>query len=89
MCRYKKDVLKAKEEIDVGLGAFDILPYLMRLRQICIDSKIFIENYDGDSGKMTMLKQIIVEYIANNHRMMIVSQFVQALNEIETMLKKI
>ena len=86
---YDAYVLKAKEKMDEGLGAFDILPYLMRLRQICIDPKIFIENYDGDSGKMTMLKQIIVDYIANDHRMMIVSQFVQALSEVEVMLKKL
>lgn len=86
---YDAYVLKAKEKIDEGLGAFDILPYLMRLRQICIDPKLFIENYDSDSGKMTMLKQMIVDYIASNHRMMIVSQFVQALNEIEMMLKEL
>ena len=86
---YDAYVMKAKEKINEGLGAFDILPYLTRLRQICIDPKIFIENYEGDSGKMAMLKQIIVDYISSNHKMMIVSQFVQALGEIETMLKEL
>lgn len=86
---YDAYVMQANNKINEGLGAFEILPYLMRLRQICIDPKIFIDNYEGDSGKMNMLKQIIVDYTNDNRRIMIVSQFVQALNEIEEMLKKL
>ena len=72
--------------IESGSNAFDVLPYLMRLRQICVDPSTFIEDYKGDSGKMYMLMELIEDYLSNNRRLLIFSQFVKALNIVETKL---
>ena len=68
---------------------FDILPYLMRLRQISIDPKLYIENYKGGSSKLDMLSSLIPDYISKGHRILIFSQFVKALDEVDILLDKL
>ncbi len=81
----RQDARKALEE---GGKAFDMLPYLTRLRQICVDPGLFVQGYQGGSGKMEMLSTLIPEYLANNHRILIFSQFVKALEEVQEMLAR-
>lgn len=85
---YDAHKLKAQQTLQMGGKAFDILPYLTRLRQICVDPRLFIEDYHEIGGKLTGLKEIIIENIAKNHRILIFSQFVKALNLIEDILKE-
>ena len=68
---------------------FDILPYLMRLRQISIDPKLYIENYKGGSSKLDMLSSLIPDYISKGHRILIFSHYVKALDEVDTLLDKL
>ena len=83
---YDAHVKQARDMLESGSKAFDVLPYLMRLRQICIDPRLFVENYTGDSGKLNMLKEIVEDYTNNNHRILIFSQFVKALDEVKKIL---
>ena len=80
--------LEAKTRLEDGGKAFDLLPYLTRLRQVCVDPSMFVEDYTGGSGKMDMLSTLIPEYLANHHRILIFSQFVKALEAVDAMLKK-
>ena len=66
---------------------FEILPYITRLRQVCVDPAMFVEEYRGGSGKMDFLREMIPEYIAAGHRLLIFSQFVKGLNSVEKILK--
>lgn len=61
-------------------GAFNqnrmkILAGLTRLRQICCHPGMFIENYQGTSGKLQQLLETLRNAVANGKRMLIFSQF--------------
>ena len=84
---YEAERLKASKMLEEGGKAFDILPYLTRLRQICIDPSMYLETFTELSSKLELLKTMIPEYLANGHRILIFSQFVKALNSMEAVLK--
>lgn len=65
-----------------------ILAALTRLRQVCCHPGTFIDNYEGGSGKLDLLMDIIPEAIANDHRILVFSQFTSMLNIIEKELDK-
>lgn len=75
----------ANDTLNAGGSAFDVLHVLTRLRQICVEPNMFLDNYTGISGKMQVLKELISDYIGN-HKILIFSQFVKALSEIEKYL---
>ena len=60
----------------------------MRLRQICCDPSVFVENYEGESGKMEALDNILEESINEGHRILLFSQFTTVLRNIEKRLVK-
>ncbi|MDF2539144.1 MAG: hypothetical protein K0S76_2165 [Herbinix sp.] len=64
-----------------------ILAALTRLRQICCHPSTFIENYQGGSGKLDLLMEVIPDAIANEHRILVFSQFTSMLRIIEGELK--
>jgi SNF2 family DNA or RNA helicase len=59
-----------------------ILAGLTRLRQICCHPGIFIDDYEGDSGKLDSLVEIVEEAINGGHRILIFSQFTTMLQKI-------
>ncbi|OZU89228.1 helicase SNF2 [Virgibacillus indicus] len=52
-----------------------ILAGLTRLRQICCHPALFIENYEGASGKLEQLMDTVRNAMENGKRMLIFSQF--------------
>jgi len=52
-----------------------ILSLLTRLRQVCCHPSLFIENYNGGSGKLEMLTELIEDAVAGRHRILLFSQF--------------
>ena len=80
---------QARRQLEAGGKAFDILPFLTRLRQICVDPGMFAENYRGGSGKLAMLEELIPEYLQEGHRILIFSQFVKALESVRSLLDKL
>ena len=68
-------------------SVFSVLPYLMRLRQTCITPSLFVDNFKGESDKLNSLYNIVDEEIDNGNKILIFSQFVEALNIIESHLK--
>lgn len=79
---------EARKALEEGGKAFDLLPYLTRLRQVCVDPGMFAEGYHEGSGKMDMLSALIPEYLEQHHRILIFSQFVKALEAVRAMLAK-
>ncbi|MDF2512622.1 MAG: hypothetical protein K0S04_2488 [Herbinix sp.] len=77
------------EENGVEKSRMKILAALTRLRQICCHPSTFIENYQGGSGKLELLMEIIPEAIANDHRILVFSQFTSMLRIIEGELKEL
>ncbi len=65
-----------------------ILAGLTRLRQICCHPALFIEDYEGDSGKMDLLLELLHEAKEGGHRVLLFSQFTKALKLIAKVLEK-
>ena len=83
--------LKAKEELkskDGGSKIMEVLSIITRLRQICVDPSTFVDNFVGESGKITALKGIIKDKLEEGHRFLIFSQFVSALNIVKDEIEK-
>lgn len=65
-----------------------ILAALTRLRQICCHPATFLDNYTGGSGKMDLLLEILEDAIANDHRILVFSQFTSMLKIIRRELEE-
>ena len=60
-----------------------ILAGLTRLRQICCDPRLFIDDYAGDSGKLEQVKELVRGAKASGRRILLFSQFTSMLSLIE------
>ena len=83
--------LQAKEQLkssDGGSKIMEVLSIITRLRQICVDPSTFVDNFVGESGKITALKDIIADKMKDGHRFLIFSQFVSALNIVKDEIEK-
>jgi SNF2 family DNA or RNA helicase len=70
-----------------GRSHIKILAGLTRLRQICCHPGIFVEDYNGGSGKLDSLEEIVVEAVESEHRILIFSQFTTMLQKIKALLE--
>ena len=61
----------------------EILTGLMRLRQICDTPALFMEDYQGESGKLDSLRDLLTQIAEGGHRVLIFSQFRGMLDRIE------
>ncbi len=59
-----------------------VLAALTRLRQICCHPATFMDNYSGGSGKLNLLLEVIQNALANEHRILVFSQFTTMLSII-------
>lgn len=69
-------------------GRIEIFSYLTRLRQICLDPSLIIEDYAGGSGKLEVAVELIKDHIASGGKVLLFSQFTSALNKIGERLDK-
>ncbi|MEW9094939.1 MAG: DEAD/DEAH box helicase [Clostridiaceae bacterium] len=92
---YASFAAQAKKEFseEIKVNGFNksrikILSLITRLRQICCDPSTFIENYNGGSGKMEALLNIVENSIEEGHRILIFSQFTSVLKNISEKFKE-
>ena len=83
---YMAYLTKLKEETADRLtrdsfqkSRFQILAGLTRLRQLCCHPGLFVENYEGESGKLEQLLELIEECLSADKRLLIFSQFTSML----------
>ncbi|MTI46913.1 MAG: helicase [Firmicutes bacterium] len=67
---------------------FEILSYITRLRQICCHPSVFMDNYEGKSGKIELLNELLEELIDSGHKILLFSQFTSLLSLIKSELDK-
>lgn len=72
----------------MATSQIEVLSLLTRLRQIACHPSLFLDDYDGDSGKMELLMELLEENIENNNKMLVFSQFTSFLKIVEKELKK-
>lgn len=63
-----------------------ILAGITRLRQLCCHPALFVDGYQGDSGKMEQLLETVEDCLASGKRILIFSQFASMLNLIRQTL---
>ncbi|MBA2175596.1 DEAD/DEAH box helicase [Halobacillus locisalis] len=73
--RIQNDIQETIATKGIQRGKLEILAGLTRLRQICCHPSLFLENYEGNSGKLEQLKELAQELKAGGHRLLIFSQF--------------
>ena len=90
---YKAYFLQSQKEFAATLaehgfneGRLRILAILTRLRQIACDPSLFLESWEGGSGKLDQLVELVTEALAGGHRLLIFSQFTQMLARIRMRL---
>lgn len=88
LMQFKNQIKWQISENGFDKSRFAILSALTRLRQICCEPSVFIENYTGESGKINALDDILEESIQGGHRILLFSQFTSVLKIISKRLNK-
>ena len=70
-----------------GKSHIKILAGLTRFRRLCCHPGVFIEDYNGGSGKLDSLEEIVSEALGGGHRILIFSQFTTMLAKIRKTLE--
>jgi len=85
---YMAHVMELKEVIESSSNRdkLEILSMLTRLRQLCCDPNLFIENYEGGSCKMDEIARMLEELTESGHNVLVFSQFTSMLARIRQML---
>ncbi len=90
---YLSDIRgEIKQEIEAAgfeKSRIRILAALTRLRQLCCHPSLFVENYNGGSGKLQMLEEIMQESIEGGHRILLFSQFTAMLQIVRKRLDEL
>ncbi len=60
----------------------EILSYITKLRQLCLDPKVLMDDYTGGSGKIEALVELLFQSIEEGHRILVFSQFTSVLKNI-------
>ena len=83
---YTGYLVQAKKEFEeeVSSAGFEnsrikILAILTRLRQVCCHPSLFIDDYQGGSGKIDMFMELVEDAIDGGHRILVFSQFTSML----------
>jgi SNF2 family DNA or RNA helicase len=64
----------------------EILSYITKLRQLCLDPNILMKDYNGGSGKIEALVEVLKQSIEEGHRILVFSQFTSVLKNISKRL---
>lgn len=88
LARAKKELTYELEENGFGKSRIKILSLLTRLRQICCHPSLFVDNYNGESGKLIQCMQVVRDAISAGHRILIFSGYKSMFPIIEEELKK-
>ncbi len=86
--KYVMDIIEKKVEDDeFAKSRIEILVYITKLRQLCLDPSVVMENYNGKSSKIDALLELLNESIEEGHKILVFSQFTSVLKNIGERLK--
>ena len=78
----------ADEQLATAQGRMRILAGLTRLRQLCCDPRLCLEEYAGGSGKLEQCVELAADAKASGHRMLLFSQFTSMLELIRAAMEE-
>lgn len=80
---YAVDLIKKKvKDNEFKNSKIEILAYITKLRQLCLDPAIIVKDYSGGSGKIEALVELLQKSIEQGHRILVFSQFTSVLKDI-------
>lgn len=80
---YAKNLIEKKVKDDeLKNSKIEILSYITKLRQICLDPSVLINDYVGSSGKIESLIELLNQGIEEGHKILVFSQFTSVLKNI-------
>ncbi len=82
LANARRDLNQEIHENGYAKSQIFILALLTRLRQICCHPGLFIPDYDGESGKLQLLDELLQDCFALGHRVLVFSQFTSMLELI-------
>ena len=85
---YKSYVKEIKEKLKSSKGNINMLTFITKLREVCLDPSLIIDDYNGGSGKVNALMELLDNYIEGNKKILVFSQFTSVLQKIEEDFKK-
>jgi SNF2 family DNA or RNA helicase len=87
--KLQKDTRKELEKEGFQKSRIKILAGITRLRQLCCHPSLFVEGYEGSSGKLEQLMELAQEALGSGRRMLIFSQFTGMLAVIRRELSRL
>lgn len=78
-----KNLINMTSQEDFNKNRMKILADITRLRQICCDPSLIVEDYKGGSAKRELLMELIEEAMDGGHKMLVFSQFTSMLELIQ------
>ena len=87
MAQTKKEIMQEIETQGFEKSQIKILSLLTRLRQICCHPALFIENYKGESSKLTQALELIENAIEADHKILLFSTYTSMFDIIEKELQ--
>ncbi|MEK6266099.1 MAG: SNF2 helicase associated domain-containing protein [Clostridium sp.] len=76
---------KVKNE-EFKSSKIEILSYITKLRQLCLDPTVLMNDYSGGNAKMEALVELLHNSIEEGHRILVFSQFTTVLKNIQKRL---
>ena len=86
---YKSYVKEIKEKLKSSKGNTNMLTFITKLREVCLDPSLIMDDYNGGSGKINALMELLDNYIDGNKKILVFSQFTSALKNIEKNLEEV
>ena len=87
--KYVEDIIEKKvKDQEFSKSKIEILSYITKLRQICLDPSIVMEDYKGGSGKIDALLETVIQSIDGGHKILVFSQFTSILRNISKLFKE-
>ena len=86
---YKSYVKEIKEKLKSSKGNTNMLTFITKLREVCLDPSLIMDDYNGGSGKINALMELLDNYIEGNKKILVFSQFTSALKNIEKNLEEV
>lgn len=83
-----KQMMDEKSEKEFRTEKLQILSELTKLRQICCDPALLYEGYRGESAKMEVCMELLLNAVSGGHKILVFSQFTSMLNRLEERLTK-
>ncbi|WP_236035053.1 DEAD/DEAH box helicase [Alkalihalobacterium elongatum] len=81
--KVKQETTEILQTEGLNKGRIKILAALTRLRQLCCHPSLFLEQYEGGSGKLEQLLELVQSAVGNGKRILIFSQFASMLKLLE------